>query len=68
MNSVLYLKIWSIHFICKHPEVYILIIPGFGIISTVISINSSKSIFGYLGMVNSKLSLKKKFCYMLETF
>jgi len=33
-----------------HPEVYILIIPGFGIISTVISASSNKSVFGYLGI------------------
>lgn len=31
-----------------HPEVYILIIPGFGIISTTISAASNKSVFGYL--------------------
>ena len=33
-----------------HPEVYIIIIPGFGIVSQVISTFSKKPIFGYLGM------------------
>ena len=34
-----------------HPEVYILIIPGFGIISTTISASSNKNVFGYLGIL-----------------
>ena len=40
-----------------HPEVYMIIVPGFGIISHVIATFSRKPIFGYLPMVYAMVAI-----------
>lgn len=40
-----------------HPEVYIMILPGFGIVSQIIATFSRKPVFGYLGMAYAMVAI-----------
>ena len=53
-NSMLYMNlIW----VWGHPEVYILILPAFGIFSEVVATFSGKPLFGYRSMVFATLAI-----------
>jgi len=53
-NSMLYMNlIW----IWGHPEVYILVLPAFGIYSEVVATFSGKPLFGYRSMVFATLAI-----------
>ena len=53
-NSMLYMNlIWA----WGHPEVYILVLPAFGIFSEVISTFSGKPLFGYRSMIIATMAI-----------
>ncbi len=53
-NAMLYFNlIW----VWGHPEVYILILPAFGVFSEVIATFAGKSLFGYRSMVGATLAI-----------
>src|SRR3984893_9107998 len=53
-NQMMYVNlIWA----CGHPEVYILVLPAFGIFSEIIATFSSKRLFGYAPMVFATIAI-----------
>lgn len=41
----------------SHPVVYVMILPGFGVISEIITVHSRKGIFGYMAIAVSSVSI-----------
>ena len=53
-NPMMYVNlIWA----WGHPEVYILILPAFGIFSEIVSVFSKKRLFGYTSMIYATISI-----------
>ena len=53
-NPMMYVNLF---WVWGHPEVYILILPAFGVFSEVISTFSGKSLFGYRSMVAATMAI-----------
>ena len=48
---------WNLIWMWGHPEVYILVIPAFGMFSEIVSTFSQKKISGYVSMVWAAISI-----------
>jgi cytochrome c oxidase subunit I len=53
-DPILYQHLFWIY---SHPAVYIMILPGMGVISEIVSVFARKSIFGYKAMVASSMAI-----------
>ena len=53
-NAILYQHLF---WFLGHPEVYIIILPAFGLVSEVLATNARKPIFGYRAMILSMLAI-----------
>ena len=53
-NQMMY---WNLIWMWGHPEVYILVIPAFGMFSEIVSTFSQKRISGYVSMVWAAITI-----------